>query len=163
MIILVEGADGSGKTTLCEQLCKYTNFERLDVEQDNQQDIQYLLAKFSNTYYVCDRSFISDLVYRLHDGKPRRGMGLREMSYICSETGVIIVHCKSGTEYEDSMSRGEDNITIKTDSDDIVAIYDKIISMFNIFSSVPVIKYNWRIDNINDVINFVKGGKTNAV
>lgn len=159
MIVLIEGPDGSGKTTLCNQL-RFEGYVPINIPQDASQRGSYWIAAFSTHIYISDRSYITDLVYRIHDGKPREGMSLQDM-LTGLERHTKIILCESGTEYADSMARGEDNITEKADSDNIKQIYDIITSMFKIFADVPVMKYNWRTDDLDDVIKFIEGGTIN--
>lgn len=156
MIVLIEGADGSGKSTLCNQL-RLEGYVPINIEQDATQRGQYWLAAYDTHIYVSDRSYITDMVYRIFDGKPRNGMSLQDMLFSLERYTKIIL-CESGTEYDDSMARGEDNITKKADSDKIKQIYNIITSMFKTFADVPVMKYNWRTDDLDDVIKFIEGG-----
>lgn len=159
MIVLIEGADGSGKSTLCNQL-RFEGYTPISIPQDASQRGSYWICAYDTHVYVSDRSYISDMVYRIFDGKHRQGMSLQDMLFGLEKYTKIIL-CESGTEYDDSMARGEDNITKKKDSDKIKQIYNIITSMFKIFADVPVMKYNWRTDNLDDVIKFIEGGTTN--
>ena len=154
MITIIEGADGSGKSTLCEQLIErgYTLITFKEIE--NVEEWLYSLSIFNNTNVIVDRSFISDIVYRLWDNKPRRGMNLHTMCLILSQ--VKIVHCESGTEYNDSMQRGETLVTEKIHSDTIKAYYNIIMNLFDKFLGAKICKYNWHEDDINKVIKFIE-------
>lgn len=155
MIIILEGADGSGKTTLLKTLNKEFNYDILLINNKEDFDEWYdnLIKYNNNKTVITDRSFIGDLVYRLWDGKPRRGMSLNAMCDILLQSKVIF--CESGTEFEDSMLRGEDFITTKKDSNIIKHNYQIIMSLFDKFLDVKICKYNWHEDSIDKVINFI--------
>lgn len=156
MIVLIEGVDGSGKTTLCNQL-RFEGYTPLSIQQDDVQYFNYKRYASEKHVYICDRSFLSDLVYRLEDGKERQGMSLGLMLDIL-KNGVKVIFCHSDTAYIDSMKRGENNITSKCRNDGIDNLYNILYRMLKIFTDVPVIDYNWRKDNLSDVIKFIEGG-----
>lgn len=154
MIVLIEGVDGSGKSTLCETL-RNSGYIVSNIEQDENQSVEYVRRARGELTYICDRSFLSDLVYRLEDGKPRQGMNLYSMLAILSQ-GCKVIICKTGSEYKDSMARGETNITSKYRNTVIRAYYDKVAQLLKDFANVPVKYYNWKTDDISDVINFIE-------
>ena len=161
MIVIVEGVDGSGKSTLCKKLVDL-GYDQSIITGGPTEYKRYknLADNYKRSVVIMDRSFITDMVYRSLDLNERRGMDLYEMVNIL-KTDVKIIHCKSETSYEDSMLRGEDNITSRQRSDIIKNTYDIIISMLKVFTKVEVMNYNWRTNNIGKVIEFIKGGKTN--
>lgn len=160
MIILVEGTDGSGKTTLCNRL-RFEGYVPLNVVQDDEQYLKYKEYASEELIYVCDRSFLSDLVYRLEDGKERQGMDLEHMLNILN-SGVKIIFCHSDTSYIDSMRRGETNITSKCRNDAINHLYNLIYRMLKIFTDVPVMDYNWKSDELSSVIKFIEGRESDG-
>ena len=66
-----------------------------------------------------------------------------------------IVYCKTDTQYEDSISRGEDNITNKDDANDIRNLYDVMMRIF-VKENVPLTVYNWKEQNVFNVLDFIK-------
>lgn len=160
MLILVEGVDGSGKTTLCKQLVDKCKVQQININGALSEAFDLYRSFVShvticNTTVITDRSFVTDLVYRLSDDKPRETIDLSQMCYLLRGP-VAIVLCETDTSYEDAMKRGEDNIIDKQRSDEIKKTYEIITSMFNKFLNVPVYKYNWKKQNVGDVINFIK-------
>lgn len=156
MIVIIEGVDGSGKTTLVNQL-KDEGFSITQIESSrcgNKERMDWMDLKMFNDIVVTDRSFITDLVYRIHDGRERRGMNLYNMSLVL-DNEVKVVFCETGTEYDDAMKRGEDNITSRAASKDISAIYRMVREMIRVFTDAPVFVYNWREMNVSDVIKFI--------
>lgn len=154
VLILLEGVDGSGKTTLCNQLkekgipvvppvnrlCKHPYYEWIKLGAENQVSI-------------VDRSFITELVYRIVDGKNAGTMRLDDMCKILSFCKIVL--CETDTSFEDSMARGEDNVTDKEQAEQIRYIYDIITKMFLKFLKVPVYKYNWKHQTVDDVLKFI--------
>ena len=159
MIVIVEGVDGSGKSTLCKKLVDL-GYDQAIITGGATEFERYENLKNSYKYsvVVMDRSFITDLVYRSIDCKQRRGMNLYEIMQICDDR-VKIIHCTSDTSFKDSIERGEDNITTETENLTIKSVYHTIINIFKTFTDVEIMNYDWHINNIDDVINFIKGGK----
>ena len=163
MLIFIEGVDGSGKSTLCKKLTDMGAKQAIIPRGSERQFDSYMDIEYEDMYaegdIIFDRCFITDLVYRLQDGGPADKMDLLEMCTILQFGNCKIIHCVSSTAFEDSIVRGEDNITDKNKSAEIAYLYDKIITMFEKYLNVPVMRYNWKYNNIDDVINFIKGGE----
>lgn len=157
MIIILEGGDGSGKTTLAKQLVDAgADYIKLNRNIENMyKEYSNMLIEYTNDFVVLDRSFITDLVYRLNDDKQPDNMNLQQMLYVIQSRNVIIIHCETDTSFEDSMKRGEDNITNKQDADAIKILYRVIIKMFEKYTNVPVFKYNWQKQKPIEVIKFI--------
>jgi hypothetical protein len=107
-----------------------------------------------NLVSIVDRSFITELVYRIVDGKNVGTMRLDDMCKILSFCKIVL--CETDTSFEDSMTRGEDNITNKEQAEQIKYVYSIITEMFCKFLKVPVYKYSWKNQSVEDVINFIK-------
>ena len=159
MLIILEGVDGSGKSTLCKEL-QSKGAVRMEVKRWGQNPFgKYWEIKnnLKDTLVVFDRSFISDLVYRLEDGGTPDDMNLSQMCVILK--GSKIVLCDTDSAFEDSIERGEDNIIDKQRSNRLKELYELVTTMFNKFLQVPVYRYDWKKQNVDDVINFIKGGE----
>lgn len=155
MIVLIEGVDGSGKTVLCNTL-KNEGYEQISVKEDESEAYEYFkLSRNTDRIYISDRSFLSDLVYRIYDGKPRRGMNLYSILH-CMANGIKVVFCHTDSSYEDSIKRGEDNITSRNANSAINVIYHMLYRTLKIFTDIPVIDYNWKTDNVSDIIKFIE-------
>ena len=158
MTVIIEGVDGSGKSTLVKQLAD-EGFRVATVESNRVSRKEFIewetLSMYQNDEIVItDRSFLTDLVYRIHDGKERKGMDLYHMSMVLDEN-VKVVFCETGTEFDDAMARGEDNITSRAASKDISDIYRVVREMVRLFTKTPVFVYNWHDMSVSDVINFI--------
>ena len=75
MLILLEGVDGSGKTTLFKQLQdKGINTEKSIGRKEPFQYYKWLAISSKRGPFVVDRSFLTELVYRTVDDMPAMKM-----------------------------------------------------------------------------------------
>ena len=155
MLILVEGADGSGKTTLVNQLNEYFPTLRINRDHDHIPDFYDNLIDMQEDV-VLDRSFITDVVYRLalEDGKETDGLSLSQISDILKYS--IVIYCKTKTQYDDAMNRGEDNVTDLATSVKISKYYDAVMSFINTRTITPVITYDWHKDTVQEIVDSIK-------
>ena len=154
MLILLEGVDGSGKTTLCNQLKEkgipiVTAVDRLS----KFPYYEWLKLVYENTVSVVDRSFITELVYRTNDRKDVGTMTLEDMCKILPFCKVIL--CETDSAFEDSMLRGEDNITNKETSKQIQQVYQIITTMLSKFTEAKMFTYDWKHQTVDDVLKFI--------
>ena len=157
MIVIIEGVDGSGKSTLVRQLVE-EGYRATSIESHREEEYSKWCKAYKEAQddvVVTDRSFVTDLVYRMFDGKERRGMDLLGMSLILN-SDVKIVFCESGTEFDDSMTRGEDNITRREDNEAIALVYRVVKNLIKSFTDSDVFVYDWHTMSVSDVINFIK-------
>ena len=129
--VYVEGADGTGKTTLVKKLKEQYN---IDAE---------------------DRSFITDIVYRLEDNNlPRENKTLKDIAKLLDN--CIIIYCTHPYCFELSMSRGEENITTRERSSKIQYIYMYVMKFIQLYTRATVIQYCWEYDDINNLVKNIK-------
>lgn len=155
MLILVEGADGSGKTTLVNQLNEYFPTLRINMGNDHIPDFYDNLIDMQEDV-VLDRSFITDVVYRLalEDGKETDGINMFYMEHILRNS--VVIYCKTATQFDDAMHRGEDNITNLLTSKIISRHYDAVMKFINTRTSTHVIKYDWHFDTVEELVSTIK-------
>ena len=155
MLILIEGADGSGKTTLVNQLNKYFPTMRINRGNNHLKEL-YDNLTCMNEDIVLDRSFITDVVYRLalDDGIGTDGINMFYMDCILRDS--IVIYCKTATQFDDAMHRGEDNITNLLTSKIISRHYDAIMKFINTRTSTHVIKYDWHFDTVEELVSTIK-------
>ena len=152
MLIIVEGGDGSGKSTLVQKL-KTFNFKiEKPAALNNRHQFEYyerlaLQSIYNEENVILDRSFISELVYRVYD-KKKPNLKLSEMFALLKYCKIILY--ETGTQFQDALKRGEDNITNEEDSIQIKMLYRHYISLMEQFENVPVLRYNWQKDNTHN-------------
>ena len=155
MLILVEGADGSGKTTLVNQLNEYFPTLRINMGNDHIPDFYDNLTCMGEDI-VLDRSFITDVVYRLalDDGKETDGIDIFYIEHILLNS--VVVYCKTATQFDDAKARGEDNITDLKTAQKISRYYDAVMKFINTRTSTHVIKYDWHFDTVEELVSTIK-------
>lgn len=151
MLVVIEGGDGSGKTILTSQLSKL-GYKCGKLSYNESTDEKWLeLAK--EPLFITDRSFITDVVYRLRDGKEPQTTINGQIDVI--NKGLMIVLCDTPTSFVDGINRGEDNIVSEKDANLIKQIYRIVCSYYNMMFNIPLYVYNWKTDNINSIVNFI--------
>ena len=148
MIIIIEGPDGSGKTTLAEQLSRETGYpivHRSQPKTDEEKKLmmgQYLQDLKAGRNVIWDRCWYSEMCY---------GPVMRDKSYITypqmyeleeqlAKAGAMIIYCTGPRAelWKRCQKRGEDYITSR---DDFVAICEKFDEVMSVPHYVPVVKY----------------------
>lgn len=127
MLIIVEGPDGSGKTTLVKKISEKFNFEyykeiltydqRLDPNYNGFKYYFELLEtlKFSDKNYVCDRlhlgDFVNPLIYK--DGRdPLTIEEIEEIEFSIRESSILIGAIADVNFVKDSLSNRGDEIAV---------------------------------------------------
>lgn len=167
MIVWVEGADGSGKTTLVKKLVEDYGFAGMKIPahvdeptKESAQD-EYLrwidwwsfMQKYSRTRpIIVERGHISEMVYRMNDAKPTYLNGAMIQKHM---SGTKIICCSTSTAFDDAIRRGEDKITSKVQHSQICSDYRAIIGMLCRFYNCDCCSYDWHDDNIAQVIKFI--------
>ena len=160
MLVIVEGGDGSGKSTLCKYLSNCDNTDVIRFERGSKVNLTDYIELAMSTYnYVLDRSFITDVVYRLLDNGERESLSFVQMATLFTTSRIKVVYCETVTQYEDSIKRGEDNIVDKKLSDRLKDLYRIVLTFLEKYADIPVMKYNWKADNPDEVCEFIKTGK----
>ena len=155
MIILVEGADGSGKSELIKNFINRYNFKELDLVPKN-WPFQYNFYRefFDKIIYeynenvIIDRSFISEMVYRIVKKDRAANITLGEINRLLTQYPIKVIYCKTDSAFKDAMARGENYITTSEEHEYLTCVYDIIIDLIRQFANVEVIDYNWKTDNI---------------
>lgn len=144
MNIIVEGPDGSGKTTLVNQLAEQLN---MGVRSFKQPEKDGILGKQFEFYRdlsidiygtILDRSFYSDMVY----GPVFRGNSeLRTSDMIELERGfddTFVIYCTGDPQlmWDAAVQRGEEYVTSFKQYTEICKLYDDLF--FNRFHYLPI-------------------------
>lgn len=159
MLIFIEGVDGSGKSTLINKLCDGDLIDaKVDVKRSCRNFTEYYreLSRLKGNI-IFDRCFISELIYRIEDGKKTT---LNLMDILNSVQGLCkIVYCSNRRAYENAILRGEDNITDPDRHELISNAYDLFMNIIEKFTNIPICRYDFEFDDVSSVINFIKGGE----
>ena len=151
MIIIIEGPDGAGKTTLATQLSEQTGYpiehrSKPENEERTKMREEYLDLVMSGRNVILDRCWYSEIVY---------GKVMRDQAYIAYDDmlafeellanngGGIIIHCTNGlnTLWKRCQKRGEDYITNKDTLLKICEEYNDL--MYHCEHKIPVVHYGF--------------------
>ena len=153
MIVFVEGVDGSGKSTLINQLSEYFTTVRVPKNQKDQLRIWLNLIDMSKTYdIITDRCPISDYVYRMADGGNSEFTMMELLSIIHAGT---VIWCKSSDSFEDSIKRGEDYVKTRLFHNTVSDCYNYLMKILK-QEGVKVIEYCWQFHDFNDLLKEVR-------
>lgn len=151
MIIMIEGPDGSGKTTLAQRLAKQTGFvyehrsKPKDEEERRNMLSGYYYGVTSDKNLIWDRCWYSEIVY---------GGVMRDQSVITTEEmwdlertlaacgGGLIIHCTEDHPellWDRATARGEDYIMKYEDLAAITLEYERLLHGLPHY--IPVVRY----------------------
>lgn len=148
MLYIVEGADGSGKTTFINQFTADLNEEdylcwRSNRKLKNQYKVWNNLKKLSKRKIVItDRSFISEIIYRAIKYDKLNTINLKEIAKLLDEN-ITIIYCKNDNAYANAKKRGEIYVRSAEEHKKICIAYDVIMEMIKQFTTSKVIEYNY--------------------
>ena len=156
MLVIIEGADGSGKTTLVEKL-RSEGYVSVCIPKNTAciyGVYKQLIYNSTATNFVIDRSFITDIVYRLVlDGQP--SFNLYEISCLLSEN-MKIIYCTNDNSFNYAKERGENLICKREPHDKICKVYEYVMKFISIFADKKILKYDFEKTNFEDVLRFIK-------
>jgi thymidylate kinase len=149
MIYILEGPDGSGKTTYANSLSKMTKYKVKhfsypvnDAANDTAMFNEYAdILKHSNNIII-DRCWYSEMCY----GPALRGITqitypqMYELESIAASKGALIVYCTDSKAnlWSRATARGEEYIT---DKEVFSTICDAYEELFRIPHIIPVVRY----------------------
>ena len=148
MILIIEGPDGAGKTTLVNQLAKETGYPvvHTGVPKPGEDVVaQYVLVmkEHGKTGLILDRSWLSDIVYRsaMNDNIiPLTSSVLYSLDCVAqSNGGGMIIYCtaKPRVLWARAKARGETYIKTYEQLENIHSLYEKL---FNEYIGLPVVR-----------------------
>lgn len=151
MIIIIEGIDGSGKTTLAKQLSAQTGYPIIhksnpkdDVEKLRMMG-EYLQLVRGNKNVIFDRCWYSEMAY---------GPVMRDKSYIsfpqmyelerhAAKAGALIIYCTGPLHvlWNRCQKRGENYVVSR---DNFNEIYKEFEDIFRSPHFIPVARYEYK-------------------
>lgn len=154
MLVIIEGVDGSGKTTLFNQLS--ATYDKVTQPANTFADLVTIFNSCPKSHVkVCDRSFLTDVVYRANDKKkPFSEISIGNALVWADEIAIVL--CDNDSSFYDAMRRGEDNIVNKQHSDALRKTYRDACHILNLYEGIPICYYDWHVQTYQDVIDFIE-------
>ena len=155
-MILIEGTDNSGKSSLVEYIKSRSNIPVVKPFYPKINQLSYYLHSPSNyANFYLERYYISELVYPQF--KSNRIQMVSHAQYLI-EAGLmpfspIIIYVRPSNETikENMLSRGDDYISME-EVDQMIYFYDKTIEN----SYLPIFKYDYKKMDIQDFLSCVE-------
>ena len=153
MVIIVEGPDGTGKTTLIKELCKDVNYVELKGIPRNYPD-QFkhwsnLLSScsMSSITYVIDRCFLSEIVYRCVKDDLYPNITFNKILELLNIKHVIYILCKTDNAYKYATERGEEYVN-ENEHKLITDYYNVLFTMLDKFTPMRMTEYDFTKDTV---------------
>ena len=150
MIIIIEGPDGSGKTTLANKLSKQTGYpvvHRSAPKSDEEKAAMmnmYKQAIKESKNIIFDRCWYSEMAYGpiMRDASVISFPEMYELEKLLCKKGGLIIYCtdKPDVLWKRCQERGEDYITDISTHTKICEGYDELM---NVPHLIPVVKYGY--------------------
>lgn len=150
MIIIIEGPDGSGKTTLAKQLSRQTGYKvihRTRPKSEEEKAVmmdEYLRVIRSRDNMIFDRSWYSEMVYGpvMRDASVISYQQMYDLERQLAEVGALIIYCTDtkSVMWTRCQERGEDYILDRTTFDRICDGFDALFASPHL---IPVMTYKY--------------------
>lgn len=152
MIFIIEGPEGSGKTTLAQQISMMTGYPIVhrDKPKDDKEKAemlgQYLQDIKSGKNMIYDRCWYSEIVYGpiMRDASVLTYPQMYELEQLVAVKGGMIIYCTGPklAMFKRAQRRGEEYVT---DKETHIAICDAYDALFNSCPHyLPLVKYEVR-------------------
>lgn len=155
MLVIFEGVDGSGKTTVIKKLKEKFGWEEIiwPGKQKNPTKFIEMVKKFTedhaveindNKVYLMDRGGVGEILYgtlenRLGSTTPKAYKPLVDFWKNC-----VFVYCRNNNAYKNAITRGEDGITKKEEIHKIISsAYGEAIAYRIAPDNYIVYNYEW--------------------
>ena len=150
MIIIIEGPDGSGKTTLAGVLSRQTGFPMVHRTQPKSEEEkarmmqEYVATIKAGKNAIFDRCWYSEMVYGpiMRDKSVISYPEMYELEWLLTKRGALIIYCTDRPEtlWYRCSKRGEDYIT---DYDTFVSICKEFDKIMSVPHRIPVVRYGY--------------------
>lgn len=148
MIVVIEGADGTGKSTLANSLARYFNakvIHRTHITDQPKSELysiyENLIMEHKDHNVILDRAWYSEMAY---------GPVFRDKSHISIEqmhdleklihlVGGFIIYCHNNDSYKLSQTRGEDYVENEEQHIKVCEAYEQLFHGYE--HKVEVLEY----------------------
>jgi thymidylate kinase len=151
MIIIIEGPDGSGKTTLAQKIALQAGYEYVhNIQPMYDGDDAYMAQMYadlikSHSNLVLDRAWYSEMAYgpTMRDHSSISYPDMYWLEELVAKKGGMIIYCTDNvsTLWKRCQRRGEDYVVHKADFVDICEAFKEIMSVPHL---IPVVKYDYK-------------------
>ena len=148
MIIIIEGPDGAGKTTLAEQISRQTKYPIIHrTKPKNEEEKKLMMGEYLQTIrsgknMIFDRCWYSEMAYGpvMRDSSVISYPQMYELEEQLSKVGAIIIYTTGpkAALWQRCQKRGENYITTR---DQFNAIYDNYTEIMKVPHHIPVVRY----------------------
>ena len=152
MILMLEVPDGSGKTTLANQLKSQTGYTLMHRTQPKSEEDkarmmdEYVQVLKAGKNCIMDRSWYSELVYGpvMRDASVLTFPQMYELERLAARNGAIIIYCTApeATLWKRCQCRGEEYITSRETFHEICYGFDQL--MHSVPHLIPVTTYAYK-------------------
>lgn len=152
MVIIIEGADGSGKSSLARTLHRQTNWLLIHRSQPkDKQDKQRMMDEYLDLIWkgedvIFDRSWYSEMVYGpiMRDESVISYEQMHTLEIALTLHGALIIYCEDDLDilWERCQERGEDYVTSKETLKQVCDGYERLFKKTTHY--IPIVTYNWR-------------------
>lgn len=152
MIIIIEGPDGAGKTTLANQLSRQTKYDIVHRSQPKTDDekkhmmSEYVAAIKSSKNTILDRCWYSEMVYGpiMRDASVISYPEMYKLEKLLAKAGAIVIYATApkAALWQRCQKRGEDYITSHATFCQICDAYEQL--MTDVPHYIPVLKYEYK-------------------
>ena len=154
MKIILEGCDGTGKTTLAKILADKYGLEIAHCTQHDAADYHFYKQTVRKENIIWDRHTIGELIYpHIFDRKPQIGVeDARLVLHYAKEQGVkvFVLTCDNETIRQRLLKRGNEHPNIMKNIENINRLFTFYAEMFH----VPVIDTSKM--TLNDIFNLIE-------
>lgn len=151
MIIVIEGPDGSGKTTLANKIAQQTKYPIIHMTQPkSEEERDNMFADYANIIrthknLILDRCWYSEMVYGpiKRDRSAISYPNMFSLEEMLAKQGAMIIYATGPKSvlWQRCCKRGEDYITSRETFNSICDEFDKLMSVPHI---VPVVRYEYK-------------------
>ena len=156
MKIIVLGMDNTGKTTLCAKLheeLKLPSISSCGPKKTKEEMINFLNGIFDNwPDFVMDRCcFFEEMVYG-NVLRNQSNFSYRDKELLNRFSDVNIIYCRPNVKTIKNWKKREQMEGVIEEADKLLNQYDKVLKKAK-KHGLYIIKYNYKKDNLEDVIS----------